>query len=96
MTDPFVTITNNGKSITVMDGFRFAAGVGTYIATAGLILIVAANFVPGNFDDSDNPPVRSGMRIKTDALTGCQYLLSFTGSLVPRMGGDGRQVCKRP
>ena len=35
---------------------------------------------------------RSGLKIKTDALTGCQYLESSHG-LTPRLGRNGEQIC---
>lgn len=45
-------------------------------------------------DDSDMPDGRpSGFLVKTDALTGCQYL-SEGHAVTPRMGRDGKQVCK--
>lgn len=37
---------------------------------------------------------RSGMRLFVDHGTGCQYLGTMLGSLTPRMGADGRQVCR--
>jgi hypothetical protein len=45
------------------------------------------------FDDSDAPPIRSGMAIKTDHLTGCQYLTTFLGAITPRLDSAGKQVC---
>lgn len=39
----------------------------------------------------DAPGHHSGMIVHTDHLTGCQYLSD--GSLTPRLGKDGRQVC---
>lgn len=54
------------------------------------------------YDDSDTPPKRSGFVIHRDGLTGCEYLtrpglFSFlTGFVIhPRMGADGRQVCRK-
>ena len=44
-------------------------------------------------DDSDGPHENSHMEVFTDYLTGCQYLYRY--SLVPRMGADGKQVCKK-
>ncbi len=44
------------------------------------------------FKDSTDPPRgRSGMEIKIDALTGCQYL-SYSG-LTPRLDANGNQMC---
>lgn len=48
-----------------------------------------------NRDNSDGANRRSGMIIRTDCLTGLQYLSSTRGSLTPRMGADGKQVVDR-
>lgn len=46
-------------------------------------------------DDTDPPDGRSGMRLLTDAHTGCQYLAVPLGGITPRLDGEGRQVgCK--
>lgn len=48
-------------------------------------------------DDSDaSGVIPSGMRVHTDALTGCQYLSTYRGGIVPRLRGDGKQVGCRP
>jgi Family of unknown function (DUF6440) len=44
-------------------------------------------------DDSDGPHENSHMEVYTDHLTGCQYLSHW--SLTPRMGADGKQICKK-
>jgi len=44
-------------------------------------------------DDSDGPHENSHMDVYTDYLTGCQYLYRY--SLTPRMGADGKQICKK-
>lgn len=44
-------------------------------------------------DDSDTGPwKRSGFAVRTDALTGRQYLESSKGFLTPRIGTDGQQI----
>lgn len=35
---------------------------------------------------------RSGMVLRTDAATGCQYLEAMSGGLTPRIGGDGQHM----
>lgn len=47
-------------------------------------------------DDTDNRLTgdRSGMRLRTDAGTGCQYLETSDGAITPRRRADGRQVCR--
>ena len=55
---------------------------------------LASNYLAAR-DDSDPPGGRSGMLIFTDHLTGCQYLSRpFYSSLTPRLGADGKQVCR--
>lgn len=44
-------------------------------------------------DDSDGLHENSHMEVYTDHLTGCQYL--YRWSLTPRMGADGKQICKK-
>ena len=44
-------------------------------------------------DNTDPPLGRSGLEIKVDNLTGCQYLQSRRG-LTPRLGKDGKQLCE--
>ena len=39
----------------------------------------------------------AALAVATDAGTGCQYILTPLGGIVPRDGPDGRQLCnKRP
>jgi len=52
---------------------------------------------PG-YDDTDDVvnKVRSGMVLRTDHGTGCQYLVEqrlFTSTVIPRMDASGNQVC---
>ena len=37
----------------------------------------------------------SGLGLYTDNLTGCQYLSSPRGGLVPRLDKDGTHICNR-
>lgn len=54
------------------------------------------------YDDTDTPPQRSGLVIKKDALTGCDYL-AYPGlftfivgyQLTPRLDGNGKPVCRK-
>lgn len=47
----------------------------------------------GPRDSTDTAAERSGMTLRTDALTGCQYLESRTGYLTPRLDSDKMIVC---
>lgn len=45
-------------------------------------------------DNSDkNFFIKSDMSVKTDYLTGCQYLVTFWGGITPRLDKDGKQIC---
>jgi hypothetical protein len=64
---------------------------------AGMVLLwmlVAAlmNFFTP-YDSCDGEVHRCGLRTRTDALTGCQYLESSQGSLMPRLDRQGRPMC---
>lgn len=38
----------------------------------------------------------AGLAVETDAGTGCQYILTPLGGIVPRTGADGKQRCSPP
>ena len=69
--------------------------------TKALLLIAAAliawsYFAP--YDDTDNEQTRtrSGLVLRTDHGTGCQYLVAaglFARSITPRLDSDGQHVC---
>lgn len=66
------------------------------LAVYGLMGIVHAVTVPR--DDTDSETERSGFSLLTDYGTGCQYLGKTwfgVGPVIPRMGPDGKQVCKK-
>ena len=35
----------------------------------------------------------AGLLVETDAETGCEYIVTPWGGIVPRMGADGKQRC---
>lgn len=45
-------------------------------------------------DSTDAPDSRSGMALRVDYLTGCHYLESTKGVLIPRQTADGYHLCK--
>lgn len=49
-----------------------------------------------NRDDTDPPNGRSGMRLYTDAATGCQYLGTMFGGVTPRHGAGGSHIGCKP
>lgn len=47
----------------------------------------------GEYDNTDaRRGEHSGLRLRTDALTGCQYLQAGD-ALTPRLDASGRQIC---
>lgn len=59
-----------------------------------MVLAVASLLSP--HDNTDPPDGRSGLRLYTDSLTGCQYLSPWTGGLTPRLDQYGKHICRRP
>ena len=56
------------------------------------------DLTPLGRDDSDpaGRGARSGISVRTDSLTGCQYLEGRHGGLVPRVDGAGKHVgCRK-
>lgn len=60
-------------------------------------VIALLSSVFGSYDDTDDQErkIRSGVSIRVDYRTGCQYLVTMFGGITPRMEVDGRQVCQR-
>lgn len=56
------------------------------------ILIQFVWFVLPLGRDSTDGSGRSNLEIRTDCLTGLQYLTSSKGGLTPRIGNDGKQI----
>lgn len=64
-----------------------------YLVAAAVVAALLTGCDQGS-DNSDMPDGRkSGVAVRYDALTGCQYLEGTRGGLTPRMGRDGKQVC---
>ena len=73
-------------------GFSFAGGAICAICVWALGAAFIQFATAG--DETDGAGARSQMALRVDHGTGCQYLESSRGSLTPRMGRDGKQVCK--
>lgn len=59
-----------------------------------LALVVFAGCILLVIDDSDlHRWKRSGMRMRTDYGTGCQYLCGWIGGCTPRLDRDGQHIC---
>ena len=65
-----------------------------------LALLALLDTSPFMRDNSDGPGwsvgTRSGMNIRTDNLSGCQYLEGKRGGLTPRLHSDGVHMGCRP
>lgn len=60
-----------------------------------LLIVTAISWAISPGDDSESPTgKRSGLRPRTDHLTGCQYLETKDGGITPRVDRHGRQICK--
>jgi len=61
-----------------------------------LVFTQFLSLTPLKKDDSDPEPEgwgrRSGIQVRTDSLTGCQYLETTSGGITPRVDGNGRHV----
>lgn len=79
-----------GKQLT--EGALWAIGKWVLIVAVGTAVFQA--ILPPARDATDPPSgVRSGVRLRTDNGTGCQYLETKGGGLSPRLAPDGKQVC---
>lgn len=58
----------------------------------GFIITAALNYFEVGYDSTDGE-ARSGMRLHTDALTGCQYLSNPQGGITPRLNQNGQHLC---
>ena len=68
------------------------------LALAVLFVIIAAYGAYVTRDDTDTATERSGMILRTDHGTGCQYvgIVGLFGvSITPRLRYDGTQVCSQ-
>lgn len=59
-----------------------------------VFLTLVFDFFKVGWDNTDGES-RSGLGLHTDNLTGCQYLSSPRGDLVPRLDKDGIHICNR-
>jgi hypothetical protein len=62
-----------------------------WIVTKELDAAVFAQWGLGR--DATDGKERSGLALKTDATTGCQYLVSPWGGITPRLDRLGKQIC---
>lgn len=65
-----------------------------WIVVLVFFLTLMSNFFKVGWDSTDGES-RSGLGLHTDNLTGCQYLSSPRGGLVPRSDKNGTHICNQ-
>jgi hypothetical protein len=72
----------------VVNLFFYAVGLGVFA-------FAVSSCTDQEKDNTDPLDGRSGLYLRTDSLTGCQYLSEPRGGITPRPDGAGRHVgCK--
>lgn len=81
-------------------GYGFVSGVALYVVP-GLLLMIAFSWAGDSLgwreaDDTDlSTSVRSGVALRVDHGTGCQYLETSQGHIIPRVDASGKHMCGR-
>lgn len=72
---------------------RYTKWLGGWLVL-GYFLVVLIGKSPMGRDDSDPGAwgARSGLALRTDSRTGCQYLEAMSGGLTPRRDKDGEHI----
>lgn len=70
---------------------KISAAAVSGLAALGLAAALSPDL---SADSTDTAEKRSGMRLHTDALTGCQYLSVPFGGITPRLNSDGVPMCE--
>lgn len=65
------------------------------IVLAASYLVSASPWGRGDSDQQEWFSPRSGLKVSTDELTGCQYFVGPSGGVIRRVDGKGRHVCTR-
>lgn len=66
-----------------------------WIVAAGVFVAVLSRWQPTDSTDYSTSD-RSGLKLHTDAMTGCQYLSTSGGGITPRLDRNGHQICNEP
>jgi hypothetical protein len=67
-----------------------------WIGIAAALALVARDVAAGRLPFAarvDPDTGTAGLLVETDRGTGCQYIVTPWGGIVPRTGSDGRQLC---
>ena len=68
--------------------------IGLGLAAAAVVLVRDAVTGSLPFTARADPDTgTAGLLVETDRGTGCQYIVTPWGGIVPRTGADGRQLC---
>jgi hypothetical protein len=78
--------------VTLDEAKKFTGWLAGYVIF-GWCIVFALWLLPLSRDTTDGEwPNRSGVRPRTDALTGCQYLETSKGGITPRINASGRHL----
>jgi hypothetical protein len=79
--------------------------VDIFIVLVLFTLVWNKDFSCQKYDDTDkiikksswfkSPNERSGLYLKKDDLTGCEYLCVPFSGLIPRLDENGKQICRK-
>ena len=74
--------------------FDHAYEVFRWLGLMGAIIWILSTLLCTPYDTTDDElnSERSGLRLHTDNLTGCQYLSTFLGGPTPRLDAEGKHV----
>lgn len=73
--------------------FGFLASLIPGVLFSIVFMLVVNVFTQRDATDPTNG--RSGMRLHTDAETGCQYLSVYGGGITARLDAGGKQICNK-
>lgn len=81
----------------VENGINAAVKHTFYVVLALVTALVFGLSVISKWQPTDSTDIsrtdRSGLKLHTDAMTGCQYLSTSGGGITPRLDSQGKQIC---
>lgn len=63
-----------------------------WLTVVSALVTMLGNYVRP-YDDTDFKDRRSNLEVRTDARTGCQYLVTQRGGITPRLDQNGKHIC---
>lgn len=102
-TETITTTVSTSPAAMHQIGRSFTSGVITELATVliiGFVILVVLqavlNWLDYGTDSSDKSGTqRSGVAVRIDHGTGCEYLETSKGALTPRLDAEGRHICRQ-